>query len=99
MTALHYLCRKRDKGFADHFFWSLATGETPEEGNPILVLRNSLTVKSTKKLVRRVIRDEHKAPMVILAWNLLRKDHRVMLKNAQRIAWHARMGQKYPVII
>jgi hypothetical protein len=37
--------------------------------------------------------------MVILSWNLLRRNPRMTLTNAQRIAWQGRAGQKYPEIL
>lgn len=95
-TALHYLCSRQDKALANHFFWSFTTGENLSEGNPILVLRNTLTQRSK---LRRIVRDELKAPMVIHAWNLLRKNRHAVIGNSQKLIWRGRIGQKYPVIL
>lgn len=98
VTALHYLCSKRDKALANHFFWSLATGENLDTGNPILVLRNFF-IKRVEK--RQVIRDERKAPMVILAWNVLRKDRNAVIneKRPNAILWRGSQAKTYPVIL
>ena len=95
VTALHYLCSKKDKALANHFYWSLAMGTNLEEGNPIYVLRETLA-KRVK--ARQILRDERKAPMVILAWNILRKDSKTKLRTAQRLGWRGAVGQPYPVI-
>lgn len=98
-TALHYLCSKRDRALANHFFWSLASGENLGPGDPILVLRNRLLQTSGKKKAQYILRDEQKAPMIVNTWNLVRKDPTMRLKNASKIAWHGRMGQKFPKIL
>ena len=98
VTALHYLCRKQDLGLANHFFWAFATGENLDQGDPILILRNRMLKGFGKKLSRDILRDEQKAPMIINTWNLLRKHPTVRLKNASRIAWHGKEGQKFPII-
>jgi len=33
------------------------------------------------------------------AWNLLRMDPHVTLKDAARLAWHGKVGQQFPVIL
>jgi hypothetical protein len=95
VTALHYLCSRVHKADANDFFWRFTKGQNLDEGHPILILRNSL-MKSTK--LRRVMRDERKAPMIVVAWNLLRKDPNVRLKDARRLGWHGKVGQLFPVI-
>jgi len=101
-TALHYLCSKRNKAFANHFFWSLGTGENMTSDDPIMVLRERF-YKSEKNArsnkLRVILRDEVKAPMIALTWNLLRKKPEARIKNAVPIAWHGRVGQKFPKLL
>lgn len=98
-TALHYLCRKRDFGLANHFFWAFGTGENLTPGDPILVLRNRLIQGLGKKKTQFILRDEQKAPMIVNTWNFMRKNPGKMLKDARPIAWHGKEGQKFPKIL
>jgi hypothetical protein len=77
------------------FFWSFSSGENLQAGSPILVLRNTLLKRSKARVITR---DERKAPMVILAWNLMRKNPDATINGPQRILWHGRIGQGYPTI-
>jgi hypothetical protein len=99
-TGLHYLFHRVSPEKANVFFRSFADGADLPTGHPILVLRNTLINRANK---RQLMRDEHKAPMVILAWNLLQKDPKTLLRTGkgsnQRIVWQARKGQKYPEIL
>jgi hypothetical protein len=97
-TALHYLCRKRDLGLANHFFWAFGTGENLSKGDPILVLRDRILKGQGKKVRQYILRDEQKAPIIIKTWNILRNNPSAHLENASRIAWHGKEGQKYPEI-
>lgn len=99
VTALHYLCGKRDHAMANHFFWTFATGEHLAEGDVLLVLRNRLLRALAKKDLRYVLRDEQKAPLIVKAWNLVRKEGWIKIKNTQRIAWHGAVEQKFPKIL
>ena len=99
VTALHYLCSRVDSGQANAFFRRLGKGEELDAGHPILVLRNTLMKRGAGKK-QGILRDERKAPMIILTWNLLRKDPTVHIKNAQRIVWNQGRGSSpYPVIL
>jgi len=98
-TALHYLFHQKNAAMANDFFESFAEGTNLSGGNPILVLRETLFKRAKR---RQITRDERKAPMVILTWNLLRKDPNVLLtgrSSVNRILWQGRMGQKYPAIL
>ena len=99
VTALHYLCSQRDKALANHFFWTFATGEHLEKGDAILVLRDRFLQGLGKRKARLILRDEQKAPMIVLAWNIIRKDGYVKLKDSKRLSWHGRQGQKFPKIL
>lgn len=99
VTALHYLCSKRDKGIANDFFWKFATGEHLDQGDVILVLRNRLLRSLGKRGTKYVMRDEQKAPTIVNAWNLIRKRGWVKIKDASPIAWHGSQGQKFPKIL
>jgi hypothetical protein len=93
---------QRRKGRADHFFWSLATGENLEPGDPILVVRNRILQPRRPTRARLILRDEAKAPMIINTWNLVvtaPDDAPAKLKDASRVAWHGRVGQKFPEIL
>jgi hypothetical protein len=90
---------QRRKGQADHFFWSLATGENLEPGDPILVIRNRILQPKGARRMRYILRDEAKAPMIINTWNLVVKDPSIKLKDASRVAWHGRIGQTFPKIL
>jgi len=98
VTALHYLCRKRDVAMANHFYWSLATGEQMERGDPILILRERIRPK-VQKQARSILRDEEKAPIIANTWNLVRKEPGVRIHDARRIAWHPKEGQKFPKLL
>ena len=95
VTALHYLCAKRNSGLASSFFLGLAKGANLEGGHPVLVLREYFVKRMKSK---SVMRDENKAPMVILAWNLAEQHPETRLKNAQKLAWHAGIAKAYPAI-
>jgi hypothetical protein len=93
---------QRRKGQADHFFWSLATGENLEPGDPILVIRNRILQPKGARRVRLILRDEAKAPMIINTWNLVvtaPAEAPAKLKDVSRVAWHGRVGQKFPEIL
>jgi hypothetical protein len=90
---------QRRKGKADHFFWTLASGENLEAGDPILVLRNRILQPKGPKRTRYILRDEMKAPMIVNTWNLVVAHPEVKLKDATKIAWHGRQGQKFPQIL
>jgi len=87
------------KGRADHFFWSLATGENLEPGDPILILRNRILQPKGPRRVRYILRDEAKAPMIINAWNLAVTEPGIKLRDAGKLVWHGRVGQKFPQIL
>lgn len=99
ITALHYLCGKRHKATANHFFWTFATGEHLERGDVLLVLRDRFMKAMGKKQTRLVLRDEQKAPMIINAWNIIRKEGYVKLKDGKRLQWQGKRGQKFPKIL
>jgi hypothetical protein len=99
VTALHYLCSKREKATANDFFWKFATGEHLAQGDVVLVLRNRFLRALGKKGAKYVIRDEQKAPMIANAWNLIRKRGWVKIKDANPISWHGKVGQKFPKIL
>lgn len=93
---------QRRKGQADHFFWSLATGENLQPGDPILVVRNRIVQPKGPKRTRLILRDEAKAPMFINTWNLVvtaPDDAPAKLKDVSPVAWHGRAGQKFPKIL
>lgn len=87
------------KGKADHFFWTLASGENLESGDPILILRNRILQPKGPKRTRFIIRDEAKAPMIIKTWNLFVTQPELKLRDAVPIAWHGRNGQPFPKIL
>jgi hypothetical protein len=95
ITALHYLCAKKNQALANDFFWSFATGLGLEIGNPVYVLRDVLAKRAK---ARQIMRDERKAPLVINAWNVLRKNPEEKLGNARRLFWRDKVGQVYPKI-
>jgi len=101
VTAFHYLCTKLDRATANDFFWKFGTGEHLEEGDVILVLRNRMlkSLSGTNKRTRLVLRDEQKAPMIALAWNVIRKRGWVKIKTSASIAWHGKVGQKFPKLL
>lgn len=98
VTALHYLCKRRDVGIANDFFWKFAEGEHLEQGDVILVLRNRF-LRGLSKRTKEVLRDEVKAPTIINAWNIIRKQGYIKLSDAKRITWHGKLGQKFPKIL
>jgi hypothetical protein len=87
------------KGKADHFFWSLGSGENLDTGDPILILRNRVLLPKRKWRIRHVLRDEVKAPMIVNAWNLFVAQPDLKLKDTTRLVWHGRVGQKFPEIL
>jgi hypothetical protein len=99
VTALHYLCHKRNAGLANHFFHAFADGEDLSKGEPILVLRKRFVQELGKKRTAYILRDEQKAPMIVKAWNIMRKTPQRLLKNASSIAWHGREGEEFPKIL
>jgi hypothetical protein len=99
VTALHYLCHKRDAGLANLFFRAFASGEDLSQGDPILVLRKRMLQGMGKKLGRFILRDEQKAPIIVNTWNVMRKNPKRRLKNASSIAWHGKVGQGFPKIL
>lgn len=89
----------RRKGMADRFFRMLATGEDLQTGDPLLVLRRRILQPKGARRSRYVLRDEVKAPMIVHAWNLVVMEPGIKLKDVSRLAWHGRVGQKFPVIL
>lgn len=101
-TALHYLCKKRNLGTANDFFWKLGSGSEMPEGHPILVLRERFyrnQQEAARSTVKEVLRDEVKAPMIALCWNIVRKTPNRILVDAKPIAWHGTVGQKFPKLL
>jgi len=102
VTALHYLCVKRDRATANAFFWKFGTGEQLEANDVVLVLRNrflkGLSGKGTH-FNRYILRDELKAPMIALAWNIIRKRGWVKIGNAKPLTFHDREGQTFPKLL
>jgi hypothetical protein len=111
VSAMHYLCgRPKEgdvkagikpetrKGWSNDFFWQFVSGENLDGGHPILVLRELLMKRAQK---RQVTRDERKAPMIIQAWNLLRKDanSRVNPQRPNALLWRGTQARQYPVIL
>lgn len=72
-----YIFGKIDKHSADEFFYLLEKGQNLAEGNPILALRNSLTIRDhlTMKLAKGGnYRAAYLIALIIKAWNAYRDD-------------------------
>jgi hypothetical protein len=87
------------KGKADSFFWALASGENLEAGDPILILRKRFLQPGKGKRTRAILPDLIKAPMIVNTWNLSVVHPGLKLKDAVRISWHGKVGQKFPTIL
>lgn len=96
VTALHYLCSKQSKGVANDFFWKFASGEHLESGDVIMILRDRFLRGRARGQTRMILRDEQKAPMIAMAWNIIRKEGYIKLRDSKRISWHGKVGQKFP---
>lgn len=68
------------------------------ETNPIWHLRRYLTPKRSVLRGSVMLRDEYKAPSIIKAWNIFRKDGIEAKATRQRILWRGTQGEKYPVL-
>jgi hypothetical protein len=73
-AALHFILARIDRDMADAFFESLSTGESLRKTNPILTLRNRLTLRGPGALPRPYI-----FAIVIKAWNAHRLGHPIHL--------------------
>jgi len=71
-TFLHYILSRIDPDEADVFFGKMATGEMLEQKNPILTLRNMLTV-AKEGFRSATINREVRLAWAINAWNCFRK--------------------------
>lgn len=94
-TALHYLFAKQHAGRANSFFLGLAKGVQLPEENPVYVLREYFLKRASTK---HIMRDELKAPMVILTWNLMQENPDVQIQTANKIIWRGRGVESYPQI-
>jgi hypothetical protein len=88
MTALHYLCAKKDQGLADEFFLRALTGVGLEDTDPAYVLRQRFEANLASKAK---LPQWHLAALTIKAWNKARNDEPM-----KSLRWAA--GEEFPVI-
>lgn len=76
----HYILSRQDKYMADNFFYLLEKGSSLEDGDPILVLRNTLAIRDLQKDARNRggnYRTATVIAVIIKAWNAHKKNKKV----------------------
>ncbi len=76
MTALHYLCSRKNREASDWFFSSVATGAELRAIDPALKLRNKLI---EDRIGGSRIADIYVAAYTVQAWNAMRQNKRIGL--------------------
>lgn len=84
----HYLFAQKDRAAANEFFTLLRTGAGLEAGNPILVLRNRLSIEGSTRLASE---QPEVLAWFIKAWNAWRQGKRI------KILRH-KAGEAFPVV-